>query len=58
MKGEITTRTMILETDTSTKETDKIVLDMLYQSDITYYTRRIKQFKKNLRKSYTIVWEF
>ena len=31
---------------------------MLYQEDITYYIKRGIEFKKNLCKSYTVVWEF
>ena len=44
--------------DTNTRETDQISTDMLYQTDITYYIKRDIYFKKNLCKSYTVVWEF
>ena len=46
---------MILETDLNMKETDQIVMDMIYQAEITDYIKRSIEFKKNLRKSYTVV---
>ena len=57
IEGEITTRIMSLDTDTSMKETNQIGLDMLYQADIPNYIKINKEVKKNLRKSYTVLWE-
>ena len=37
---------MSIETDTKTKEANTIVMDMIYQSHITDYMNRIRQFKK------------
>ena len=51
LEGGIPTRIIILDTDPNTKDIDKIGLDMLYQSDISEYIKRSKEFKKNLRKS-------
>ena len=58
MEGEIPTKRLSLETDLNTKETDKICLYMIYQADTTDYINIFKEFKKNLLKSYTVVWEF
>ena len=58
MECERPTRIMILETYPNTRETNHISLDMLYQADITKYIKRYIEFKKNLCKSYTVVWEF
>ena len=41
--------------DTNTYETDKIGMDMFYQSYITDYIQLSTEFKKNLRKSYTVI---
>ena len=49
---------MSLETDHNTKETYQIGLDMIYQENITEYINIIMDFKQNLRKSYTVFWEF
>ena len=48
---------MILETYPNTRETDKICLDMIYQTDITYYINKTKELKKNLLKSCRFIWE-
>ena len=58
MEDERTTRIMILDTDTNTKYTDQICLEMLYQAEITDYIKRSIDFNKNLRKSCTFIWEF
>ena len=58
IKGERPTRIMSLETDTNTKETNKIGIYMLYKADITGYTKINKESKKKLHKSYTAIWEF
>ena len=49
---------MILDTDTNTKETNQIGLDMLYQADIADYIKRSIVFQEKICKSYTVVWEF
>ena len=49
---------MSLETDTNTKGTYQIGMDMLYQADIANYIKIIIEFKQSLRKSYTVVWDF
>ena len=49
---------MSLETDTNAKDTDKIGMSMLYQAQITDYVKIINEFNKNLRKLYTVIWEF
>ena len=49
---------MIIETDSNTKYNYQIGLDMLYQEGITEYIKRSKYFKKNIRNSYTVIWEF
>ena len=48
MEGEIPTRIMILKKYPITKDTNKIVMYMLYQSDITYYINISIEFNKNL----------
>ena len=57
MEGERPTIIMILDMDPNTRKTNQISLDMLYQADIAKYIKRSKEFKKNLRKSYTVIWE-
>ena len=57
MEGERPTIIMSLDTDLNTKEKNQINLDVLYQENINHYIKRRKEFKKNLRKSYTVVWE-
>ena len=57
MEGEIPTRIMRLDMDTNRREINHIGLDMLYQVDITNYINGNKDFKQNLRKSYTVMWE-
>ena len=44
-EGERSTRIMSLETDPNTKVIDQIVMDMLYQADITDYNKIIIEFK-------------
>ena len=56
MYGEKTTITMILETDTNTKATYQIGLDVLYQAYITDYIKISIDFNKTLCKSYTSIW--
>ena len=57
MEGEIPTIIMNLETDTNTRETNQIGLDILYQADITDYIKRSIYFKENIRNLYTVIWE-
>ena len=45
---------MSLDTDPNTNDTNSIGLDMIYQSDITYYIKRIIYIKQSLRKWYTV----
>ena len=49
---------MIPETGPNTKDTNQIVLDVLYQAEIANYINRSKEFKQNLLKAYTVVWGF
>ena len=49
---------MILETDPNTKYTNKIGMEMLYQSDITNSIKKIIEFNRNLCNSYAVIWEF
>ena len=49
---------MGLKTDIKTKETDQIGLEMFYQADTTNYIKISIDFKHNLHKPYTVVWEF
>ena len=58
MKDERPTRIMIPVTDPNTKDTNQIVMDVLYQTEITNYINRSKWFKQNLLKSYTVAWGF
>ena len=58
MEGEIPTRIMSLEANTNTKDTYQIGLDMIYQAEIANFIKRSIAFQQNLRKSYTVVWEF
>ena len=58
IEGERPTIIMSLETYPNTKEIHQIGLNMFYQEDITDYIKRRKEFKQNVLKSYTIVWEF
>ena len=58
MEGEITTKIISLETDTNTNETNQISLEIIYQTEVIDYVNRIIEFNKNLRKSYTVIWEF
>ena len=48
---------MSIEIVPNTKDTDKIVMIMLHQVDITDYIKRRKEFKQNLVKWYTVMWE-
>ena len=57
-ESEIPTRIMIPETDTNIKETDQIGLDMICQEEFNNYINISIEFKQNLRKSYTFVWDF
>ena len=56
MEGKRPTR-ISLDMDTNTRSTNQIVLDILYQVDITDYINRSIYFKQNLRKLFTVVWE-
>ena len=56
MEGEIPTKTMSLEKDTNRRETDKIVMDMLYKADINDYISKIIKFEQNLCKYHTVIW--
>ena len=58
MEGEITTRIMSIETDTNTRETYNISLEMIYQVDITDYIKRSIEFKQNLCNAYKVIWKF
>ena len=55
MEGEIPTNTISLETDTNTRETDQIVMDMLYKADINDYISKIIKSEQNLCKSHTVI---
>ena len=57
MEVERPTIIMILETDPNTIETDQIGMYVIYQSDITYCIKMSIYFKKDLRNSYTVIWE-
>ena len=50
MEGKITTIITSLEMDPNTKKTNQIGPEMLNQADITYYTKRSIDLKRNLRK--------
>ena len=54
IKGERRTRIMSLETDTSTKDTNQSVLEMIYQAEIPDFINREKEFKQKLHKTYTV----
>ena len=58
MEGKIPTRMMSQQTDNNTRDTDKIGLDMIYKAEIVNYIRISIESKKNLRKSYTVIWDF
>ena len=58
VEGERPTRIMSLQTYPNTGDTNHIGLYMLYQANNTNYIKRSTEFKKNLRKSYTVLWEF
>ena len=49
---------MCIETYPNTSESNKIGLDMIYQANITEYINRMKECKKNLRKSFTFILYF
>ena len=48
---------MSLETHPNTRETDNIDLEVIYQEEFTDYIMIIVEFKKNLWKSLTVIWE-
>ena len=57
MEGERPTGIMSQETDPNTRETNQIVLDILYQAYITDYINRSIYFNQNLHNPYTVICE-
>ena len=49
-EGERLTRIISLDTDTNNKETNQIIMYMLYQAEIPKYIKRSIEFKQNLHK--------
>ena len=58
MEGEIPTRVTSLDMDTNMKENTQFGMNMLYKAEITNYITGSIEFKENLQKLYTVVWEF
>ena len=52
------THTISTETDTEKRKQDQLGLDMLYQAEIMDFIKVKKVFTSNVKKAYTVVWEY